>query len=149
MNLPTTSLSPPSRVTSPQLTTPLPPIPSSPTTMRPNPLTPMTAFAAALLAGLAGYYIGKSSGMRHSETITTLKEIAKSSPARDDDFRPPGGSLSSSVVDLGKGGGEEEEQESSDEEEDGEGVKEFEESRENNLKMVLLSVSPLVVAVVE
>lgn len=95
----------------------------------------MASVATTLIAALAGYYVGKSSGMRRSETISTLKETAKSSPARDDEFRPPQ-SLSSSVEDLGQGG--ESDSDSEDEEDAaaaGE-MKSFEDLKENNCKMV-------------
>lgn len=108
----------------------------------------VTVFST-LVGVLAGYYIGKSSGMNASETITSLKDVGAVNS--DDEFRPKTGgrSMESSVVDLGRelekeAEGEEEEEES-DEDEDEEdsedegaedGISEFKDLAETNCKMV-------------
>lgn len=112
--------------------------------MRPPSTTALLASSmsatvlSTLLGLLAGYYIGKSSGMNTSETISTLKDSGAVNS--DDEFRPKTGkqSLESSVVDLGAEGEEGESGTEEDSEDEGaeDGISEFKESSETNCKMV-------------
>lgn len=126
--------------TAPRLSNKMPPLSSS----------PLTTFLAVVLCAVAGYYVGKTSGLRAAERIHDLKGR---DPALDDNFAASGmdRSTSTNAKDRkGKGKAkaedEEEEWESEDEEGDDEedddggvNIKKFENSHEA-CKMVGTSV---------
>jgi hypothetical protein len=106
-------------------------------------MKPMSQFATSVIttvvAASVGYYIGKTSGLRKSDNIHDLKEVAKVSPAVEDNFTPPPEGEKKEGKGKGKEAEEWESEEESDEDSGAEdGISGFEDLKEE-CKMVCLA----------
>lgn len=110
---------------------------------------PFATLVAVVLCALAGYYVGKTSGLRAAERIHDLN---KKNPVLDDNFTASGTDKSTSTKDKGKGkakvdegdDGEWQSEDEGEDEEDGDGgvnIKKFENSHEA-CKMVSIPFLP-------
>ncbi|KAI5777496.1 peptidyl-tRNA hydrolase PTH2-domain-containing protein [Geopyxis carbonaria] len=90
-----------------------------------------TSLALTVIAAVTGYYIGKTSGLRASDTISSLRETAKTTPTTDDEF--------TTDADVSATDAEWDDAEDDDDDDDDEGVKaDFSGVEDEDCKMVLV-----------